>query len=137
LAVRASSSVPGIFVPVKISDKILVDGAASCPVPVEEVKNMGAEVVLAVNLYNIKSDGEFGEKNITLKQTTWRSAIIGLNTLSDYCARGADIVIDPFLNKYSDIKKYFSPKYDNKEAIAIGEAEAEKIIPSLKKKLGL
>ena len=135
-AVRASSSIPGIFVPVKIDKKVFVDGGVSCPVPVEQVKKMGADVVLGVNLYNIKNDGEIDGEKITLKQTAWRSALIGLNTLAEHSLQNADVVINPLVNKYADIKKYFAKNYD-KEAIEIGEKEAEKIIPILKKKLGI
>ncbi|MDL1970197.1 MAG: patatin-like phospholipase family protein [Candidatus Desulfofervidaceae bacterium] len=49
-AIRASISIPGIFTPVKIGDQILVDGGVVNPVPVSVVQNMGAEVVIAVDL---------------------------------------------------------------------------------------
>ena len=49
-AVRASISIPGIFTPVKINKEILVDGGVVNPVPVNVVKNMGAEVVIAVDV---------------------------------------------------------------------------------------
>ncbi len=60
LAARASSAIPGIFTPVNFENKFLIDGAMSCPVPVEMVKKMGADIVLAVNLYN--NDGEENKK---------------------------------------------------------------------------
>lgn len=49
-AVRASISIPGIFVPFKQGDIYLVDGGVVNPVPVSVVKDMGAEIVIAVNL---------------------------------------------------------------------------------------
>ena len=49
-AVRASISIPGIFVPFKRGDVYLVDGGVVNPVPVSVVQNMGAEMVIAVNL---------------------------------------------------------------------------------------
>jgi NTE family protein len=49
-AIRASISVPGIFTPVKINNQILVDGGVVNPVPVNVVKNMGAEVVIAIDV---------------------------------------------------------------------------------------
>jgi len=49
-AVRASISVPGIFPPVNFEGKILVDGGVLCRVPVEEVRNMGADAVIAVDV---------------------------------------------------------------------------------------
>ena len=49
-AVRASISMPGVFVPCKHEDAYLVDGGVVNPVPVNVVKAMGAEVIVAVNL---------------------------------------------------------------------------------------
>ncbi|TGK33382.1 patatin-like phospholipase RssA [Leptospira gomenensis] len=49
-AVRASISLPGIFSPVKIGDRWLVDGGLVNPVPVSLCKAMGAEFVIAVDL---------------------------------------------------------------------------------------
>jgi NTE family protein len=52
-AVQASSSIPGLFRPVKFEDKLLVDGGVLCRVPVKQVKEMGADVVIGVDvLYN-------------------------------------------------------------------------------------
>ncbi len=49
-AVRASISVPGIFTPVRKGDMILVDGGLVNPVPVSVVREMGADLVIAVDL---------------------------------------------------------------------------------------
>jgi NTE family protein len=49
-AVRASISVPGIFTPLRTDGRILVDGGLSNPVPVSVAREMGADVVIAVDL---------------------------------------------------------------------------------------
>ncbi|MTI67579.1 MAG: patatin family protein [Firmicutes bacterium] len=49
-AVRASISIPGIFVPVKSRDKVLVDGGVIERVPVNIVKDMGADIIIAVDV---------------------------------------------------------------------------------------
>jgi NTE family protein len=49
-AVRASISMPGIFVPCKHDNAYLVDGGVVNPVPVSVIQAMGAEVIIAVNL---------------------------------------------------------------------------------------
>jgi NTE family protein len=49
-AVRASISVPGIFTPLRTDGRILVDGGMSNPVPVSVARDMGADVVIAVDL---------------------------------------------------------------------------------------
>jgi NTE family protein len=55
-AVRASSSIPTIFRPVEIQGRVLVDGGVMCRVPFEQVKRMGADVVIGVDaLVNTKA----------------------------------------------------------------------------------
>ena len=49
-AIRASGSVPALIGSVYLDGKHLVDGGASCPVPVPIVKDLGADYVIAVNL---------------------------------------------------------------------------------------
>lgn len=49
-AVRASISVPGIFTPVRSNDDVLIDGGLVNPVPVNIVRDMGADIVIAVDL---------------------------------------------------------------------------------------
>jgi NTE family protein len=50
-AVRASISVPGIFVPVRQGARLLVDGALRNPVPVAALEPFGVDVKVAVNLH--------------------------------------------------------------------------------------
>jgi NTE family protein len=49
-AMRASYALPGIFSPVMVGDRWLVDGALVNPVPVSAARALGAEIVIAVNL---------------------------------------------------------------------------------------
>ena len=49
-AIRASVSVPGLFVPAQWDDRLLLDGGVVDPLPVETVRVLGAEVVLAVDV---------------------------------------------------------------------------------------
>jgi NTE family protein len=49
-AMRASYALPGIFAPVLVGDRWLVDGALVNPVPVSAARAMGAEIVIAANL---------------------------------------------------------------------------------------
>lgn len=56
LAIQASSSVPLLFRPVEIEDKLFVDGGCLCRVPVKTVKAMGADVVVAVDVLKNTSE---------------------------------------------------------------------------------
>jgi len=50
LAMRASMAIPGVFTPVKIRDKVLVDGGIVNNFPVDVVKSMGADIIIGVDL---------------------------------------------------------------------------------------
>jgi NTE family protein len=49
-AIRASISVPGIFTPIRINKYLLVDGGLINPVPVRVIRDIGAEIIIAINL---------------------------------------------------------------------------------------
>jgi NTE family protein len=51
-AMRASYALPGVFVPVKLAGRWLVDGALVNPVPVSTARALGADLVIAVNLHS-------------------------------------------------------------------------------------
>lgn len=50
-AIRASISVPGIFIPVKYRSTFLIDGGVANPLPINIIKRMGAGITIAVNLH--------------------------------------------------------------------------------------
>lgn len=64
-AVRASVAIPGVFTPFKFKGKVLVDGGIVNPVPVDVVREMGAEVVIAVDLNNCRIEENVKEINKT------------------------------------------------------------------------
>lgn len=63
-AVRASSSMPAIFRPVRMDNKLLIDGGVLCRVPTQQVWDMGADVVLAVDVLGNTGDSVKNVKNI-------------------------------------------------------------------------
>jgi NTE family protein len=50
-ALRASVSIPGVFIPVQRDDTFYIDGGVANPLPVDVVKSMGAGLTVAVNLH--------------------------------------------------------------------------------------
>ncbi len=66
-AVRASISLPGIFTPLRMGDAILADGGITNPVPVDVVRAMGADFVIAVDL-NCSSDNSKGLERISNRE---------------------------------------------------------------------
>lgn len=85
-AVRASSSFPIIYEPMKYKDKLLVDGGILDNIPVEEVKKLGADKVIAVNFDSDKIKLESNAIDIIMKVSDIMGSQIseqGLK-LSDY-----------------------------------------------------
>ena len=90
-AVRASSSVPGVFQPVGIGKFHFVDGGIVSPVPVDAARNLGADIVIAVDISN-KARGQAPSGMLgTLNQSI---AIMGQKLGQAELAR-ADIIIRP------------------------------------------
>ena len=90
-AVRASSSVPGVFQPVTIGKYHFVDGGIVSPVPVDAARQLGADMVIAVDISN-KARGKAPEHLLgALNQSI---AIMGQKLGQAELAR-ADVVIRP------------------------------------------
>lgn len=90
-AVRASSSIPFVFVPCEHMGRILVDGGVINPVPVKVAFDLGAEIIIAVDL------SELLEKTCptNLFQVATRSAEIAFLWQNQECTRHASVVIRP------------------------------------------
>ncbi|MCK5908029.1 MAG: patatin-like phospholipase family protein, partial [Flavobacteriales bacterium] len=65
LVMRASSSFPSLFNPIEIDDRLLVDGGVMNNFPVQEVKNMGADVIIGVSV----EDGLYKKEDLTSMMT--------------------------------------------------------------------
>lgn len=66
-AVRASCSIPGIFIPVAMGNKLLVDGGVVDPLPVKALRNAGCDIVIGVNLSSIKEKAPLFNQKSTQK----------------------------------------------------------------------
>ncbi len=93
-AVRASSAVPGVFLPVKIGEREYVDGGLVAPVPVQQARQMGANFVIAVDISSDPQSGETGDVFKILLQTF---TIMG-RSINALALRQADVVVQPSLN---------------------------------------
>lgn len=94
MAVRASSSVPGVFQPVRINGRDYVDGGLVAPVPVRAARKMGADFVIAVDISSRPDAANVKGTMDTMLQTF---TIMG-QSISQYEIKEADIVIRPLLN---------------------------------------
>ncbi|MBO5805906.1 MAG: patatin-like phospholipase family protein [Tidjanibacter sp.] len=70
-AIRASMSIPGVFKPVKYKDMVLVDGGVYNNFPIDVVRDMGAEIVIGVDLSDgIRTDTDVENMIIIFEQLT-------------------------------------------------------------------
>ena len=90
-AVRASSAVPAVFQPVRIGAREYVDGGLVSPVPVRFARQMGAELVIAVDISAAPEGNATGDAMKMLLQTF---AIMG-RSINTFELRDADIVLRP------------------------------------------
>ncbi|MEH7086369.1 patatin-like phospholipase family protein [Neobacillus drentensis] len=122
-AVRASISIPGIFVPEKYNGRILVDGGVSDRVPVSVAKEMGADIVIAVDVSRVKRNAEITSIYDVIMQSIdiMQAEIINNREIA------ASVMIRPPVEIYS------SRAFTNiEEIINLGEAEAKKHIAQIK-----
>lgn len=126
-AVRASSAVPAVFLPVKIGNREYVDGGLVAPVPVSHARRMGAELVIAVDISEAPEGRNTADPFRMLLQTF---SIMG-RSINRFELREADIVVRPALAGVSGTD--FSAR---QQAIAAGREAMQKALPQLRQRLG-
>lgn len=121
-AVRASSSIPGIFQPVIISGRTYVDGGVVSPVAVDAAKRMGADVIIAVDI----SGGVGDAVPEGIMDTILQAIDIMYAKISMYQLSNADVVIKPNVGHIgsAELEK-------RSEAILEGEKAATAAIPQI------
>ena len=93
VAVRASSAVPAVFQPVRIGTREYVDGGLVAPVPVRFARQMGAELIIAVDISEAPEGNPTADSMQILLQTF---AIMG-RSINNFELREADVVLRPML----------------------------------------
>jgi len=129
-AIRASTSIPGLFKPVIYEDKLLVDGGVLESVPDQAVRSLGAEFIVAVDLLSDLSDSNSFKqgKKPSIVEVVQRSSILAQRKITEYKFKEnpPDILIQPPL---SDVK--VMDFYNGKSVIEIGKESARKVVPEL------
>jgi NTE family protein len=123
--VRASCAYPGMFLPVEIRGRWLVDGMLSNPVPTRPLRAMGAERVLAVQL-----KGQWSKTTAPrhLFDVIGQSFAIAQDMMSSVWRGAADLVIEPDVAgfDYDDFKRAG-------ELIRVGELATRRALPEVRK----
>lgn len=122
-AVRASSAVPALFQPVKIGTREFVDGGLVSPVPVRFARQMGAEVVIAVDISSAPEGNPAGDTLQVLLQTF---AIMG-KSINGHELREADVVVRPALVGVGSAD--FTAR---RRAIEAGRGAMQRLLPQLR-----
>jgi NTE family protein len=125
-AVRASCAYPGVFLPVKVNGRLLVDGMLAHSLPTKPARDMGADKVLAVSLRSHWKSSDGGPRHIFDVIGQCFSIAQDVN-----CAQSrtcADLVIEPDVTGY---------RYDDFEhsasLVRIGEEATRAAIPAIRK----
>ena len=123
LAVQASSSAPGLLEPVRLGERLLVDGSLSAPVPVVAARRLGAQHVIAVDVSYPPQEADLTDPYDALYQ--------GFSILTRKLAleerAGADLVIEPKFPKHNDMTPMTL-----KKLVEAGERAALDALPRLR-----
>ena len=123
--VRASCAYPGMFLPVEIRGRYLIDGMLSHPVPTRPLLEMGADRVLAVHL---KGTWAVGGPPRHLFDVIGQSFAIAQDAMSSVWRRAADLVVEPDVAgfAYDDFKRA-------DDLIHAGEVAMRQALPEVRK----
>ncbi len=122
-AVRASSAVPSVFEPVRIGNKDYVDGGLVSPVPVRYARQMGADIVIAVDISSRPEDAKTTDMLKVLLQTF---SIMG-KSISQLEMAQAEVVVRPAMSDVGSTE--FAAR---KKSIEAGRAAMKLALPALK-----
>ncbi|MBK8147229.1 MAG: patatin-like phospholipase family protein [Acidobacteria bacterium] len=125
-AVRASCAIPGVFVPVEYDGKNLIDGGVVSLVPAKTVKQLGAEVVIAVDVN--ACGATYWNSPSTFLGVLFQSAMLLLRTAGKSQHYRADVVIIP---QIAHLRPDEIAKMD--EFITLGEEAALAKMDEIKK----
>ena len=138
-AIRASMAIPGIFKPVEIGGKKLVDGGMMNNLPVDVCREMGADFIIAIDLQQEKPENRKQQENNFISSL---ADIVGLGSIANW------IFTRPDITKYNENRQhcdiYINPPLPDYDAssfgnesmlrmIAVGEQSARSQLPALRR----
>jgi NTE family protein len=122
--VRASCAYPGIFLPVSINGRLLVDGMLAHSLPAQPARDMGADRVVAVSLKSKWANG-VGPRNIF--DVIGQCFSIAQEIISAQSKQCADAIIEP------DVTSYRYDDFEHSaELVRIGEAATRAALPQIR-----
>ena len=122
-AMRASMAIPGIFKPVKLGDRLLVDGGMLNNLPVDVCRKMGADIVIAVDLQQTEQKPR---KQSDLSVLSSFADMLGIGGVLEWITNRPDI------EKYNENRKkadiYIHPNLPDADASSFGNKNAVRMI---------
>ena len=126
-AIRSSMSIPAYFTPVQIGDRFLIDGGMLNNMPVDVVKEMGADYVICVDLHHFKKARPDTDQTIPEMLSTMLTMMNGEKYQSGRAA--SDIIIEPNTSAYGVLD------FDEVSVDALvdsGRVAANRVFPQLR-----
>jgi NTE family protein len=125
-AVHASSAIPGVFEPVELQGRLLVDGGVLDNIPITVAREKGADIVIAVDISE-----NVANFNITnLVDVMIQAVNIMSNENANYRKKEADVLISPAVGNVAMLD--FSQK---KRCMQAGIDATQKAVPEIRKKI--
>ncbi len=129
---QASCALPMLRRPVRIDDKLFVDGGVLVNLPTQQVRDMGADIVIAVDIDERIDELPMAEFE-KLGSVAHRVICLHLAKVDQESLKLADVVIHPEVN---GIRMVSTKRKDAKTAVAAGIAACEKVLPEIRKLVG-
>ncbi|MBX9693215.1 MAG: patatin-like phospholipase family protein [Cyanobacteria bacterium] len=130
-ALVASTAVPELRKPMQIGDRLYCDGGVVNNVPVDHARDMGADIVIAVNIDERLKDRPIDDFR-ALGSMARQALRIQLATFDEPSSKKADVLIHPDTTGISLVSFH---KADGKRGIEAGVAAAREAMPEIKRKL--
>ena len=121
--VRASCSIPGIYTPVEMEGRQLADGGMAENVPVKALKSLGADVIIAVNLFGHHQVFPPASNVFQIMMRVWYFFVREESAWREH----SDVILEPDLRLF-DLFDFGA----GKEIIEAGEKEAKRQMPKIK-----
>lgn len=126
-AIAGSCAVPGVFTPVELDDKILVDGLLTNNIPADALREMGADIVVSLDINPTRGYGTDSTKTIDVLKASLRILMVS-NAVNGYVH--SDYIIKIDLSEFSQLKIS-----NTLELMKRGYVATKKVIPDLQQVL--
>ncbi len=127
-AIQASSAIPGLRRPVPFEDKLFVDGGITANLPVEYARQLGADIVIAVNVDDKLTPPAENKNFHKIGSVSYRCLDIFLTRSDEHTEKEADFIVHPDVSGIGLLSR--SAK-DIKRAVKEGEDATKEALPAI------